>query len=96
MCSRPLVPSRARSGVGCAAHEAAVDGVGQAPFEHRRAFSVAFAGGAFALVVGASGVSWLIWMMHDVEAMIELAIPGAGQPVADDVTGGGLDGAVPV
>jgi hypothetical protein len=41
----------------CVAEEAAVDGVGQAPFETAQGFSMAFAGGAFALVVGpAAGV----------------------------------------
>ena len=51
-----------------------------------------FCRGAFALVVGptASVVTGL-GNGHDVQAMIELAIAGARQPVADDVTGGGLD-----
>ena len=86
--------SRARRGVGVGiAHETAVDGIGQAPFETPQRFSTAFTGGAFALVVGpAAGVVAERGDGHDVQAMVELAIAGAGEPVADDIAGGGLDG----
>jgi hypothetical protein len=53
---------------------------------------MAFPGGAFALVVGAAGgVVADLGDGHDVQAGIELAVSGSGQPVAHDVTGGHLD-----
>jgi hypothetical protein len=45
------------------ADQAAVDGVGELSFQVAQRFPVAFPGGAFALVVGATGVSWVIWVM---------------------------------
>jgi hypothetical protein len=50
------VSFRARLGVGVSvADEAAVDGVGELSFQAAQRFPVAFPGGAFALVVGATG-----------------------------------------
>lgn len=74
------------------AHETAVDGIGQAPFQTSQRFSMAFAGGAFALVIGPAGsVVAELSNGHDMQAMVELAISRAGKPVADDIAGGGLD-----
>jgi hypothetical protein len=53
---------------------------------------MAFTGGAFALAIRpARGVVAELGNGHDVQAVIELAIAGAGKPVADDISGGGLD-----
>jgi hypothetical protein len=53
---------------------------------------MAFARAAFAPVIGsAGGVVAELGNGHDVQAMVELAIAGAGKPVADDVAGGRLD-----
>ena len=62
------------------ADKAAVDGVGQAPLETSQRFPVAFAGGSFAVVVGAAGgVMADLGDGHDVQAIVELAVPGAGE-----------------
>lgn len=75
------------------AHEAAVDGVGQLSLQASQCFPVAFPSGAFALVVGAAGgVMADLGDSHDVQTAVELAVSGAGQPVADDITRGHLDG----
>jgi hypothetical protein len=51
-----------------------------------------FSGGAFALVVAtAGGIVADLGDGHDVQAGIELAVSGAGEPVAHDVAGGHLD-----
>ena len=58
------------------ADKAAVDGVGQAPLETSQRFPVAFAGGSFAVVVGAAGgVMADLGDGHDVQAIVELAVP---------------------
>ena len=37
-------------------------------------------------------MSWLSWAMATgAQAIVELTTPGVGEPVADDITGGGLD-----
>ena len=77
--------SRTRLAVGVSvADEAAVDGVGELSFQASQGFPVAFAGGAFALVAGTSGgVVGDLGDGHDVQAAVELAVPAAGQPVAE-------------
>ena len=90
--------SRACCGLaGSVANQLAVDEVGQPPLQAAQRFLVAFAAGAFALVVVTT------WSFvadlgdgHGVEAAVELPVSGSGEPVADDVTGRGLDSAVPV
>ena len=53
---------------------------------------MALAGGAFALVVAAAGtVVADLGQGHDVQGVVELAVTGAGEPVAHDVAGGHLD-----
>jgi hypothetical protein len=82
--SGPVAPS-----VG---DELAVDHVGQPPFEAAQGLSVTLACGAFALVVGPTGgVPAELGDGHDVQAGVQLPIPGAGQAMTDDVAGGHFD-----
>lgn len=53
---------------------------------------MALARGSFASVVtAAGGVTGQLGDRHHVQGMVELAVPGAGEPMPYDVTGGDLD-----
>ncbi len=59
---------------------------------HAQKRRAAFPGGAFAqLVVPSRGVASDLGDGHDVQARVELAVSGPGEPVAHDITGGHLD-----
>ena len=78
------MPSRARflpaAGVS---HELAVDGVGQAAAQAAHRFHGSLAGGELAPVVGpAGGVIAELDEGGHVEHVVEAAVPGPGQPVA--------------
>jgi hypothetical protein len=98
--SRPAVPSRIRltrgsgvaeggsAGVG---EELAVDGVGDPSLEAPHGLEMGLAGGAFASVVGASfGVEADLGGGRDVQHVVDLAVPGAGEAVSDLLAGGGI------
>jgi hypothetical protein len=70
----------------------AVDHVRQPPFEAAQSLSVTLACWAFALVVGSpGGVPAEFGDGHDVQAGVQLPIPGPGQAVTNDVAGGHLE-----
>jgi hypothetical protein len=88
------VPSRARFfldlGVGC---ELAVDGIRQAAPQAAHCFHGGFPGGELAPVVGAAcSVVAELDDPGDVKDMVEAAVPGAGEPVADVLAAGSIDG----
>ena len=75
------------------ADQAPVDHVGQPPLKAAQGFFVALPVGSFAHVVGAArAVALELGDGHGVQAAVELAVPGAGESVAHDVSGGHLDG----
>ena len=71
----------------------AVDDVGEASFEAAHGFVGGFAARLLAVVVGAAfgGVAELD-DGHDVQDPVDLPVPASGEPVADVVAGGGVDG----
>jgi hypothetical protein len=92
------VPSRARVfalgggalGVG---DEVAVDDVGQASFEAAQGFHRGLAGGELASVVGAAlGVLAQLHDGGDVDDVVDPAVAGAGEAVADLFAGGRVQG----
>jgi hypothetical protein len=96
------VPSRARVfalgggalGVG---DEVAVDDVGQASFEAAQGFHRGLAGGELASVVGAAlGVVAQLHDGGDVDDVVDPAVAGAGEAVADLSPEDASRGAVPV
>ena len=69
-----------------------VDDVGQPPFEASHRFFVALALGSLPQVIGPTrGVLPDLGKGHDVEAEVELTVAGAGEPVADNISGGHVD-----
>jgi hypothetical protein len=73
----------------CVADQLSVHDVGQAAFQAAHGFVVIFAFGSFPQVIGpAGGVVADLGEGHDVQAEIELAIAGAGKPVAHHLAGG--------
>ena len=85
--------SRARLLCDCVADQLSVHEVGQAAFQAAHGFVVIFAFGSFPQVIGpAGGIVADLGEGHDVQAEIELAIAGAGKPVAHHLAGGHLDG----
>ena len=77
---------------GCVAAQLSVDDVGQPPFQASHRFFVALAFGSFPQVIGPSrGVLPDLGKGHDVEAEVELAVAGAGEPMPDNISGGHVD-----
>ena len=75
------------------AEKLAVNHVRQASFQAPQRFLVAFPGGALAPVVGPSGaVALKLGDGHDVQAGVQLTIPGPGKTVTHHVAGGDFDG----
>jgi hypothetical protein len=67
-------------------------GVGQAAFHAAEGFFVALAGRPFASLVGrARRCRRRVGDRHDEQGVVELPVPGAGEPMAHDVTRGDLD-----
>ena len=81
----------------CVVAELSVDGVGEPPFEASHRFLVALAVGSLPQVIGsARGVLADLGEGHDVQAEVELTIACTREPMADNVSGRDVDGAVPV
>jgi hypothetical protein len=77
--------------------QAPVDGVRQPAFQAAQGFLGGLALGQLALVVGLAGAgSADLDHGHHVQRVIQLAVPGPRQPVADDLAARGLQWAVPV
>jgi hypothetical protein len=72
-------------------NKAAVDGVGQAPLEISQLFQWLLPAARCPGSRRDRGVVADLGDGHDVQTIVELAVPGAGEPVADDVTGEHLD-----
>src|SRR3954465_13748844 len=97
MKSRPAVPSRTRSccflRVLCLVvvgifDELSVDDVGESSLEAAQCLQGCLAGGELAAVVGAAvGVVTQLHDGGDVQHVVQPAVPGAGEPVPDLLTG---------
>ena len=69
-----------------------VNDVGEPPFEASHRFFVALALGSLPQVIGPTGgVLTNLGKGHDMQAEVELAVAGAGEPVADNISGGHVD-----
>ena len=77
--------------------QAAADGVRQPPFQAPQGFFGGLALGQLALVVGPPGAGPAdLHYGHHGQGVMQLAVPGPGQPVADDLPLEASSGAVPV
>src|SRR5215468_10920527 len=87
------VSSRARPRAGEVVEHAVVDEVGEPAFQAAQGLVGGLPGGDFSVVAGAAlgGVAQLDHG-HHVQCLVDLAVPAAGEPVPDVVTGGGVNG----
>jgi hypothetical protein len=74
--------------------ELAVDDVGEAPLEAAQGFFAGLALSPFALVVGPPGGLAVADLGdgHHVDGVVDPPVPGSGEPVADLLAGGCVDG----
>jgi hypothetical protein len=77
--------------------ELPADGIGESSFQAAQGLHWRLGFGELAAVVGpAFGVVADLHDGGDVQQVVQSPVPGAGQPVSDLVSAGGVQGAVPV